>query len=78
LGRKRRKIVHVPESEKIAVVFDQMVPAADERSAVAQAYRRDFAWRFGIKRFRGVGPERGGSDPRKASDNSAGGRSQIR
>src|SRR5215469_8099238 len=45
--------------DKIAVIFDHMVPAADRRSAEAHSYGREFVRRFGIKRFHDVGPEQG-------------------
>jgi len=59
LATERRNILKVHDSEKIAVVFDHMVPAADKRSAEAHAYGRDFARRFGIRRFHDVGPAQG-------------------
>jgi len=59
LATERRNILKVHDPDKIAVVFDHMVPAADTRSAEAHAYGRDFVRRFGIRRFHDVGPEQG-------------------
>src|SRR5215469_10909335 len=59
LATERRNILKVHDPEKIAVIFDHMVPAADRRSAEAHAYGREFVRRFGIKRFHDVGPEQG-------------------
>ena len=59
LATERRHILKVHASDKIAVIFDHMVPAADKRSAEAHAYGRDFVRRFGIRRFHDVGPEQG-------------------
>src|SRR5215472_8860642 len=59
LATERRNILKVYDPDRIAVVFDHMVPAADRRSAEAHAYGRDFVRRFGIKRFHDVGPDQG-------------------
>jgi 3-isopropylmalate/(R)-2-methylmalate dehydratase large subunit len=59
LAMERRKILKVHDPNKIAVVFDHMVPAPDKQSAEAHAYGRDFARRFGIRRFHDVGPDQG-------------------
>jgi 3-isopropylmalate/(R)-2-methylmalate dehydratase large subunit len=59
LATERRNILKVHDPEKIAVVFDHMVPAADNRSAKAHAHGRDFVRRFGIRRFHDVGPSQG-------------------
>jgi 3-isopropylmalate/(R)-2-methylmalate dehydratase large subunit len=59
LASERRNILKVHDPDKIAVIFDHMVPAPDKRSAEAHAYGRDFVKRFGIKRFHDVGPEQG-------------------
>src|SRR5215475_4092730 len=59
LAAERRNILKVHDPEKIAVIFDHMVPAADRRAAEAHAYGREFVRRFGIKRFHDVGPEQG-------------------
>ena len=59
LATERRNILKVHDADKIAVVFDHMVPAADRRSAEAHSYGRDFVRRFGIRRFHDVGPAQG-------------------
>jgi 3-isopropylmalate/(R)-2-methylmalate dehydratase large subunit len=59
LAAERRRILKVHDPDKIAVIFDHMVPAADQWAATAQACGRDFVQRFGIKRFHDVGPEQG-------------------
>ena len=59
LATERRNILKVHDPDRIAVVFDHMVPAADTRSAEAHAYGRDFVRRFGIRRFHDVGPGQG-------------------
>ena len=59
LATERRNILKVHDPDKIAVIFDHMVPAADRRSAEAHAHGRDFVRRFGIRRFHDVGPEQG-------------------
>jgi 3-isopropylmalate/(R)-2-methylmalate dehydratase large subunit len=59
LATERRNILKVHDPDKIAVIFDHMVPAADRRAAEAHVYGRDFVRRFGVKRFHDVGPEQG-------------------
>jgi 3-isopropylmalate/(R)-2-methylmalate dehydratase large subunit len=59
LATERRNILKVHDPDKIAVIFDHMVPATDKRSAEAQAYGRGFVRRFGIRRFHDVGPDQG-------------------
>jgi 3-isopropylmalate/(R)-2-methylmalate dehydratase large subunit len=59
LATERRNILKVHDPDKIAVIFDHMVPAADKRSAEAHGHGRDFVRRFGIKRFHDVGPDQG-------------------
>src|SRR3984885_6483859 len=56
---QRRNILKVHDPDKVAVVYDHMVPAPDKDSAEAHAYGREFVRRFGIKRFHDVGPEQG-------------------
>src|ERR1700722_16347974 len=56
---QRRNILKVHDPDKVAVVYDHMVPAPDKDSAEAHAYGRNFVRRFGIKRFHDVGPEQG-------------------
>lgn len=55
----RREILHLHDPDKLAVIYDHMVPAPDKASAEAQAYGRDFVRRFGIRRFHDVGPDQG-------------------
>ena len=55
----RREILKLHDPDKVAVIYDHMVPAPDKASAEAQAYGRDFVRRFGIKRFHDVGPDQG-------------------
>ena len=43
LATERRNILKVYDPDKIAVVFDHVVPAADKRSAEAHTCGRDFA-----------------------------------
>ena len=59
LATERRNILKVHDPDKVAVIFDHMVPAIDKRSAEAHTCGRDFVGRFGIKRFHDVGPEQG-------------------
>jgi len=56
---QRRNILKVHDPDKVAVVYDHMVPAPDKDSAEAHAYGREFVRRFGIKRFHDVGPGQG-------------------
>ncbi|HEX3537625.1 MAG TPA: aconitase/3-isopropylmalate dehydratase large subunit family protein [Stellaceae bacterium] len=55
----RRDILKVHDPDKVAVIYDHMVPAPDKASAEAQTYGRDFVRRFGITRFHDVGPDQG-------------------
>ena len=55
----RREILKLHDPDKVAVIYDHMVPAPDKASAEAQAYGRDFVRRFGIRRFHDVGPAQG-------------------
>jgi len=56
---QRRDILKVHDPDKVAVIYDHMVPAPDKDSAEAHSYGREFARRFGIKRFHDVGPDQG-------------------
>jgi 3-isopropylmalate/(R)-2-methylmalate dehydratase large subunit len=56
---QRRNILKVHDPDKVAVIYDHMVPAPDRDSAEAHAYGREFVRRFGIKRFHDVGPDQG-------------------
>ena len=49
--------VHDPR--KIAIIYDHLVPAADEATATAMRIGRDFAARFGIERLHDVGADQG-------------------
>lgn len=55
----RREMLKVHDPDKIVIVYDHTVPAADRTSADAHVYGRDFARRFGIRRFHDVGPGQG-------------------
>jgi 3-isopropylmalate/(R)-2-methylmalate dehydratase large subunit len=55
----RREILKVFDPDKIVIVYDHMVPAPDEKSAHAHQIGREFARKFGIKRFFDVGPHQG-------------------
>ena len=55
----RRKILKMPDPDKVVVVFDHMVPAPDALSAEAHVNGRAFVKEFGIKRFHDVGPHQG-------------------
>jgi 3-isopropylmalate/(R)-2-methylmalate dehydratase large subunit len=56
---QRRNILKVHDPDKVAVIYDHMVPAPDKDSAEAHAYGREFVRRFGIRRFHDVGPDQG-------------------
>ncbi|HJU20853.1 MAG TPA: aconitase family protein [Stellaceae bacterium] len=56
---QRREILKVHDPERVAVVYDHMVPAPDRQAAEAHAYGRAFVRRFGIRRFHDVGPDQG-------------------
>ena len=56
---QRRDILKVHDPDKVAVIYDHMVPAPDKDSAEAHSYGREFVRRFGIKRFHDVGPDQG-------------------
>jgi 3-isopropylmalate/(R)-2-methylmalate dehydratase large subunit len=49
----------VYDPAKITIIFDHMVPAADEATATALRIGREFAQRFGIERLHDVGPDQG-------------------
>ena len=55
----RKEIVKVHDPERIAVIYDHLVPAPDQAAAEAQRYGRDFVKKFGIRRFHDVGPDQG-------------------
>jgi 3-isopropylmalate/(R)-2-methylmalate dehydratase large subunit len=55
----RHEILKLHDPDKVAVIYDHMVPAPDKASAEAQAYGRGFVRRFGIARFHDVGPDQG-------------------
>jgi 3-isopropylmalate/(R)-2-methylmalate dehydratase large subunit len=54
-----REVLKVHDPDKVAVVFDHEVPAANRESAAMHARGREFVRRFGIKRFHDVGPDQG-------------------
>lgn len=55
----RRNVLKVHDPEKVAVIYDHVVPAPDQRTAEAHVYGRDFVRRFGIRRFHDIGPDQG-------------------
>jgi 3-isopropylmalate/(R)-2-methylmalate dehydratase large subunit len=58
-GSSWREVLKVHDPDKVAVVFDHEVPAANRESAAMHARGREFVRRFGIKRFHDVGPDQG-------------------
>ncbi len=54
-----REIVKVHDPERIVVTLDHRVPAPNPQVAGAHRTARQFARRFGIKRFHDVGPNQG-------------------
>ncbi len=55
----RRELLKVHDPEKVVVIFDHVVPAPDRASAEAHTYGREFARRFGIRKFHDVGHDQG-------------------
>lgn len=54
-----REVLKMRDPERVVVALDHLVPANDPLSAQAHAKAREFATRFGIKRFHDVGREQG-------------------
>ncbi len=54
-----RDVQSVHNPDKIAVILDHLAPAPDVRTATAHKIAREFAEKFGIKRFHDVGPDLG-------------------
>ncbi|HYM73995.1 MAG TPA: aconitase/3-isopropylmalate dehydratase large subunit family protein [Stellaceae bacterium] len=54
-----REVLKIHDPDKVAVVFDHEVPAANREAAAMHARGREFVRRFGIKRFHDVGPDQG-------------------
>jgi 3-isopropylmalate/(R)-2-methylmalate dehydratase large subunit len=50
---------HVQAPEKVAIIFDHLVPANNEATAEAHSIGRAFAARFGIERLHDVGRDQG-------------------
>jgi len=59
LRQMRREILAVPHPDRIVIVFDHEVPAPSATSAAAQRMGREFAARWGIRRFHDVGFDQG-------------------
>ncbi len=54
-----REILKVHDPDKIAIVFDHLVPAPTIQAATAMRTGRRFAEKFGIERLHDVGPDQG-------------------
>ncbi len=54
-----REVLHVHDPDRVAVVFDHLVPAATVQAATCHKTGRAFAAKFGIKRLHDVGPDQG-------------------
>jgi 3-isopropylmalate/(R)-2-methylmalate dehydratase large subunit len=54
-----REILKVHDPEKVAIIYDHMVPAPTVQSAAAQRIGREFAAKFGIERLHDVGADQG-------------------
>ena len=55
----RVDILKLAHPERVIVVFDHRVPAANQQSAAAHVAGREFVRKFGIKRFHDVGAQQG-------------------
>jgi len=55
----RRDIKRLHDPEKVVIIYDHMVPAPDQTAAEAHKYGREFAKRFGIRRFHDIGARQG-------------------
>ena len=53
------EVLKVADPDRIVVVFDHVVPARDAQTAESHRLGRQFAKRFGIRRFHDVGPDQG-------------------
>ncbi len=54
-----REVLKVHDPNKVAIVFDHLVPAPTIQAATAQRVGRQFAEKFGIERLHDVGPDQG-------------------
>ena len=54
-----REILQVFDPDRMVIVFDHRVPANNQQAAAAHRTGREFAKRFGIKRFHDVGFDQG-------------------
>jgi len=54
-----RDVRRVHNPDKIAIVLDHLAPAPNVQAATAHKIAREFAEKFGIKRFYDVGPDQG-------------------
>ncbi len=52
-------VLSVHDPRKITIIFDHLVPANDENTAIAHRVGRQFAKKFGIERLHDVGPDQG-------------------
>ncbi len=59
LAVQRREVLKLHDPDKIAVIYDHLVPPPDRAAADAHANGREFVKKFGIKRFHDVGPDQG-------------------
>jgi 3-isopropylmalate/(R)-2-methylmalate dehydratase large subunit len=55
----RSEVLKVADPDRVVIVFDHIVPARDAQTAESHKLGREFAKRFGIKRFHDVGPDQG-------------------
>lgn len=55
----RKDILKVFDADKIAVIYDHVVPAPNQAAAEAHSYGREFVKKFGVKRFHDIGPDQG-------------------
>jgi 3-isopropylmalate/(R)-2-methylmalate dehydratase large subunit len=55
----RKEVIKVHDPDKVAVIYDHVVPAPDQAAAEAHQYGRQFVKKFGIRRFHDVGADQG-------------------
>jgi 3-isopropylmalate/(R)-2-methylmalate dehydratase large subunit len=53
------EVLKVHDPEKVAIIYDHMVPAPTIQAATCQTIGRAFAQKFGIERLHDVGPDQG-------------------
>jgi 3-isopropylmalate/(R)-2-methylmalate dehydratase large subunit len=54
-----RDVTRVHDPDKIVVILDHLAPAPNQQAATAHIVARQFAKKFGIKRFHDIGPDQG-------------------